>query len=316
MARITKLSDDLADYNYRRSWLEALGGFLTWKKAQGIAEQTYTDYNRHVRQFFTRNPDAWESDDALKATLYAYLSEDIKPATYNNRLVYLRTYLNWCVDNGYLNVNPIKNIKKKKDEGRAVKIDTEVLKQLLAQPDQRTFTGLRDYTLMLLTLDCGIRPKEALSLVPMDFNGLSYEIYVPPTVAKTRVSRTLHITDVTVTQIKKLLAVRPKDWGDDVPIFCTYEGKPLNRNTWGDRIEMYTKRIGVHIRPYDLRHAFSIEFLRGGANSFALQKTLGHTSMEMTRRYVNLIDDDLKEEHAKASPLNKLVNTTKRATKI
>lgn len=79
---------------------------------------------------------------------------------------------------------------------------------------------------------------------------------------------------------------------------------------------MYSDQLGVHIRPYDLRHAFSLEYILNGANAFALQKTLGHGGMEMTRRYVALANEDLKSEDAKSSPFNKLTATTKRNTVI
>ncbi|MEK3942492.1 MULTISPECIES: tyrosine-type recombinase/integrase [Paenibacillus] len=53
-------------------------------------------------------------------------------------------------------------------------------------------------------------------------------------------------------------------------------------------------RVLVFIsRPYDLRHAFSLEFIRNGALAFSLQRTLGHVDITMTKRYVALVDDDL-----------------------
>lgn len=312
--RITRIPDEVPEQF--RGWAEALGGFLTWKKAQGIAEQTYDDYNKHVRLFFKRFPDAWTSSSALKTSLFEYLAEDIKPPTFNNRLVYLRTFLNWCVKEGYIKENPIANIKKRKDEGRVVNIDEDVLRRLLELPDQKTFAGLRDYALILLTLDTGIRPKEALSLIPVDFNPQALEIYVAPEKAKTRVSRTLPISEVTAKAIKRLIAIRLPEWGDDVPIFCSWEGGKMTRHTWGDRIEYYSNKLGVHIRPYDLRHCFAINYLRGGASAFALQRTLGHADMKMTQRYVALLDDDLKADHTKASPLNRLLAEKKRITKL
>ncbi|AWB46970.1 integrase [Paenibacillus sp. CAA11] len=298
------------------TWEQALAGFLDYKTAQGISAQTYEDYDKHARLFFKRFPNAWNTPDNLTEGLYAHLSEEVKPATFNNRLIYLRTFLNWCVEKGIITHNPIANMKKRKDEGRVVAVDERILQKLLEMPDQSTFVGLRDYALILLTLDTGIRPKEALTLLPCDFNPASYEIYIPAKNAKTRISRTLPISDITLKTLKRLLAARPAEWGEEAPIFCTYEGRSLNRHTWGDRLEKYTRELGVHIRPYDLRHAFSLEYIRNGANSFALQKTLGHTSMEMTKRYVALVTDDLKAEHAKASPLNKLMKNTKRTTKI
>lgn len=312
MKRLTRISP----VGIASSWEELLYDFITYKRVQGISEQTASDYERHVKLFFKRYPDSWESPNQLKTGLHDYLREEIKPATFNNRLVYLRTFFKWCVENEFLNENPIANIKKRKDEGRVVNIDAEVLRKLLDMPDQKTFTGLRDYALILLTLDSGIRPKEALSLIPVDFNPRATEIYIPAKVAKTRVSRTLPISDPTVRAIRKLISVRPPEWGDETPIFCTWEGNQLTRHTWGDRIEYYSNKLGVHIRPYDLRHCFALEYLRGGASAFVLQRTLGHTDMKMTKRYISLLNDDLKVDHAKASPLNNLLSKTKRMKSI
>ncbi|RCX22880.1 site-specific recombinase XerD [Fontibacillus phaseoli] len=313
--RITRIPDEIPEQF--RGWAEALGGFLTWKKTQGISEQTYSDYDKHVRLFFKRFPDAWTSPAELKKAAYTHLSaEEIAAPTFNNRLVYLRTFLNWCVENGYAADNPIANIKKRKDEGRVVNIDAEILRELLTLPDQKTFTGLRDYSLILLTLDSGIRPKEALSLIPIDFNPQACEIYIAAKVAKTRVSRTLPISDHTAKAIRRLTAIRPADWSADVPIFCTWEGGRMTRHTWGDRIEAYSTKLGVHIRPYDLRHAFALEFLRGSGSPFALQRMLGHADMKMTQRYISLLDDDIKSDHTKASPLNRLITDKKRITKL
>ncbi|WP_228469590.1 tyrosine-type recombinase/integrase [Paenibacillus sp. JNUCC31] len=270
--------------------------------------------------FMSRYPDAWDSPHNLKSMLYEHLAQpDIAPATYNGRLVYLRTFLKWCVENNYIRENPLANLKKRREEGRRVSVDIEVLRELLKVPDQSTFVGLRDYALILLTLDTGIRPSEALALVPSNFRPKAREIHVTALTAKTRRSRDLPISDATIKAMNKLIRARPQGWADKVPIFCTYEGNALNRHVWGDRLERHSKEIGVHIRPYDLRHIYALESIRNGSSSFAVQKTLGHTTMEMTKRYVALINDDLKIEHAKTSPLNKIADEQpkrKRLTKL
>ncbi|WP_275591180.1 tyrosine-type recombinase/integrase [Paenibacillus sp. 19GGS1-52] len=171
---------------------------------------------------------------------------------------------------------------------------------------------MRDFALILLTLDTGIRPKEALSLRIPDFNANSQEIYITSEKAKTRVSRTLPISIPTIKAIQQLINVRPDIWSSSAPIFCTLEGKALNRHTWGDRLERYSKELGVHIRPYDLRHTFALEYIRNGANALILQKTLDHSDLTMTKRYVALTLNDLKDEHIKASPISKLLPETKR----
>ena len=70
---------------------------------------------------------------------------------------------------------------------------------------------------------------------------------------------------------------------------------------------MYAKRMGVKIRPYDLRHTFALQFLRNGGHALALQKMLGHADLTMTKRYVALAQQDIREQHAFASPLNTLL---------
>lgn len=62
-----------------------------------------------------------------------------------------------------------------------------------------------------------------------------------------------------------------------------------------------------------MRHVFALMFLRNGADAFSLQRMMGHTTMEMTRRYVNLAQSDVKEQHAQASPINKLMPMRNRA---
>lgn len=314
MRRATRVTDgNTAD----RAWQDFLEEFLYFKRVQGVSDQTADDYEKHVRLFFKRYPDAWDSSDKFKKSLYDHLAQDIRPATFNNRLIYLRTFIKWCNENGGKLENPLLNIKKRKDEGRVVNIDSEILHQLLELPDKRTFTGLRDYSLILLTLDTGIRPKEALSLLPCDFNPKAEEVYVPEKVAKTRVSRTLPLSKPTVRAIKRLLSTRLEEWDDEVPIFCSWEGRQMSRHTWGDRVEFYSKKLGVHIRPYDLRHAFALEYLRGGASPFVLQRTLGHSNISMTKRYVSLLDDDVRADHKKATPLNKLLlNNKGRAARL
>ncbi|MCM3175921.1 tyrosine-type recombinase/integrase [Paenibacillus sp. MER 99-2] len=303
-----------------RTWEECLTEFINWKKVQGLSKHTIGDYERSMTLFMSRYPEAWDSPHNLKSMLYEHLAQpDIAPATYNGRLVYLRTFLKWCVENNYIRDNPLTNLKKRREEGRRVSVDIEVLRELLKVPDQSTFTGLRDYALILLTLDTGIRPSEALALVPSNFRPQAREIHVTALTAKTRRSRDLPISDATIKAMNKLIRSRPLGWADKVPIFCTYEGNALNRHVWGDRLERHSKKIGVHIRPYDLRHIYALESIRNGSSSFAVQKTLGHSTMEMTKRYVALINDDLKVEHAKTSPLTKIADEKpkrKRLTKI
>jgi len=287
------------------TWEEALRDFLFWKQAQGLSQTTLEDYVIHVNRFFKRYPSNWQSEE-LKLSLMKYLSEDIKPATYNLRLAYLKSFFKWCVGEGYLENNYLKDFRKRKAAPRIVDVHEDTLKLLLELPDRSTFAGLRDYALIVLTLDTGIRPKEALSLTIQDIDLKYYAITITSDKAKTRTTRSLPILPLTAEVINRLIRSRHVDWDNEVPVFCSSEGIPLSRHTWGDRMELYSNKVGIKIRPYDLRHAFALLYLRYGGNAFGLMKTLGHQDMAMTRRYVNLSGEDLQGSHRIASPLNHL----------
>jgi site-specific recombinase XerD len=51
------------------------------------------------------------------------------------------------------------------------------------------------------------------------------------------------------------------------------------------------------------RHTFAVHYLRKGGSVFHLQKVLGHSTLEMTRRYANLLTEDLQAVHQKISLL-------------
>lgn len=244
------------------------------------------------------------------------MGEEIKPATYNIRRNYLKQFFSWCLSEGVFIENPCDSLKKRKDEGRVVKLDAEVLSELIALPNKKRFAGLRDYALILLTLDTGIRPKEAFSILISDVNFRSLEIYVRADVAKTKVARTLPISKITSQAISDLIQVRHKDWDNGIPVFCSSDGTWLKNDTWGDRLEMYCRELGVKIRPYDLRHAFALQFLRNGGHALALQRIMGHADLSMTRRYVALTDGDIRSQHYNASQLNTLITSRSRMRKI
>lgn len=160
----------------------------------------------------------------------------------------------------------------------------------------------------MLTLDTGIRPGEAFSLLAGDFNFKSLQVTVRKETAKTRSQRVLPILPATANAVRELILARHPAWKDSVPVFCTTEGRPMKINTWEDRMEMYSKKLGVKIRPYDLRHAFALTYIRNGGYELGLQRTLGHSTLAMTRRYVNLTSTDLREMNGLASPLNTLLS--------
>lgn len=298
------------------TWSDALEKYLTKRKAEGLRPTTLKAQRDTITLFFKRHPNAFDGYDELQDAVYAFLGEDVKASTYNYRVTYLKTFIDFCVDCGVYSVNPLEGFKKRRADGRIVQIDQETLKRLLELPNKKTYAGLRDYALLLLTLDTGIRPKEAFALLKDDINLRSCEVYIRADVSKTKISRTLPISPMTARVIEKLMDNRHPDWKDDVPVFCTYEGKPFSIYRWNERLQVYSKHLGVHIRPYDLRHTFALYFLRNGGHALALQRMMGHSDLSMTKRYVALTDGDIRQQHDMASPAMRLVQQSKRVRKV
>lgn len=295
------------------TWEEALEQFLFWKKAQGKSERTRSDYRKIVSLFFKRYPCSFED---LKNNVFLFMGQDVMPATYNLRLVNLKAFFKWCIEEEFLKENPLEGFKRKKTDDRIVDIKKEALVSLISSPDKKTFSGLRDYVLVLLTLDTGIRPGEAFQTLLSDINLGSLEVHIRAEVAKARKSRTLIISPVTAGAIKKLIGARHPDWKSNVPVICTADGTIFNVFRWGERLDKYAKKIGIKLNPYDLRHAFALEFLRNGGNILALQRILGHTDLTMTKRYVAFTEGDMRKQHELASPLNTLLPQKNRLRKI
>jgi integrase len=110
-------------------WEEDLHYFLIFKAAEGRSERTIRDYQGHVRRFFKRFPNSFQPGTIIRQSVLAYLSDSVKPATYNLRYTNLKVFFEWCGEEGYLpkDFNPFRGLKKKKAEARIVRIPKDVL---------------------------------------------------------------------------------------------------------------------------------------------------------------------------------------------
>ena len=103
--------------------------------------------------------------------------------------------------------------------------------------------------------------------------------------------------------IWRYLAGRQDDNAGD-PLFVTGTGSAFDRRYLGIVFRRIGDRAGVHFTPHQLRHTFAIQYLRNGGDPYTLLAVLGHSTMEMTRRYLHLAQIDLDEGLKRASPVD------------
>ena len=93
--------------------------FIFFKKAQGLAKRTMKDYNNTFSRFEKYYTEDVINVEAIKFALLEMFDKlsNGAPATFNVPFSNLMCFFNWCVDNEYMQKNPLKiiGLKKKKD---------------------------------------------------------------------------------------------------------------------------------------------------------------------------------------------------------
>ena len=224
----------------------------------------------------------------------------------NTRLWALRAFFNFLHKHKHIPANPMENIKLLKDRKRVIPTFTkEQLNKLFRQPDLKTFTGVRDYTIMMLLLETGIRVNELSGLTLADVRWEDNLICIRN--AKSYRERLVPIQKEMKQQLKKYVSIR--GYVESDALFVTIDGTELTRRSIQTRVEKYGVQAnikGVRCSCHTFRHTFAKLSVQQGANIFELQTILGHTSMEIVKTYVNLFGVDVRESHKKFSPLKVL----------
>ena len=90
-------------------------------------------------------------------------------------------------------------------------------------------------------------------------------------------------------------------------VLGTRKGCRLDRHVMARDVKLLCKRLGFDPPArtlHSFRHTFAVNYLRRGGSVFHLQKVLGHSTLEMTRRYANLMTEDLQAVHQRLSLLS------------
>ncbi|WP_198158010.1 tyrosine-type recombinase/integrase [Paenibacillus sp. P22] len=226
-------------------------------------------------------------------------------ATINKLIRGWRAFFNWVHTEGYVDTNPFNGIGTIKAEKRIIETFSDAqLKAILAAPNRSTFTGYRDYTIMMTLLDTGVRISELAGIRMFDIDWKARHILV---YGKGRKERLVPFSRTLEKALRTYLEVRGVLETDN--LFVNIDNNPFKVRGIQETIADYGKEArikGVRCSPHTFRHTFAKLYIMNGGDAFSLQKILGHTSLEIVRMYVNLFGTDVNAQHAKFSPLDRL----------
>jgi integrase/recombinase XerD len=250
------------------------------------------------------------TQEHIRENVIAYMRQQkgLRIVTINTRLRALRAFFNYLYKAKQIPHNPFDGITLLKDRKTVIATFTaEQLNKLFKQPDFRTFTGVRDYTILMLLLETGIRANELVGISLPDI--LWEDDLIVIRQAKSYRQRQVPITKPMRQQLKKYLAIRGSLETD--ALFVTVDNNPLSKRGLQNQIKKYGNDAeikGVRCSPHTFRHTFAKLSVQNGANIFELQVILGHTSFEIVKTYVNLFGNDMRDRHKEFSPLKMLNN--------
>jgi integrase/recombinase XerD len=161
----------------------------------------------------------------------------------------------------------------------------------------------RLHLLTLFLLDTGCRISEALTLRVRD---IDFDNLLVTLDGKGRKQRVVPFS----FELRKAMFRYCKDTKRTVEelLFASRTETVLSRNNVLRDVKLLCKELGFEPPRRTLhafRHTFAVNYLRRGGSVFHLQKVLGHSSLEMTRRYANLVTADLQAMHERVSLLAK-----------
>lgn len=246
--------------------------------------------------------------DIVKKNLILYCREELelKPRTINMRLCSLKLLHMFLVSEGYLKENPLKNISYLDTPQNLIQsFSDEQIALLLRIPKQNTFTGLRDFTIMLLLLETGCRVSELANIKISDINLTSGYIKVMGKGAK---ERNIPIQSNFKKVLRKYLFHRGEL--DHEFLFITVDNNPLKVRAIQERMDVIGEKAGLksvmRTSPHIWRHTFARKYIVNGGDVFSLKSILGHNHWQMVHHYVNLFGSDVFKKHQQFSPVQNM----------
>ena len=289
----------------RTTFTEAENAFYKHCRLKNLRPQTITYYKEDLTYFHGKTGVRY-ADEITQAVFDGFILNELeagkKTTSLNTRIRGLRVFFTFCAEREYM--KPIHPKLMKVDEEIKEPYTEAELRKLLKKPTSNRWTEWRTWAAINFLISTGNRASTVINMKIGDINFEDMTIHLKQ--VKNRHQQFIPLSPA----LKEVLDdyLKTWEWTTDDYLFSSYEGKCLNVRSFQGAIGRYNISRGVTKTSIHLfRHTFAKNFILAGGGMVQLQALLGHSTMDMTRHYVNLYGLDLQRDYARLNPLDNLL---------
>lgn len=229
----------------------------------------------------------------------------LSPFTIVKEIKILRGFGTWLEREGF--ANPFDDLAVPKLPRYVVEVlSTNEIETLLASINPKTENGGRQYAIVMLMLDAGLRIGEVAEARLPNLNMERRQLKVMGKGQKERIVPFGQRTAQALMRYIHMHRAKPRREEFD-QIFLASDGEPMTRNS----LEHVVRRLRIgsgitRLHAHLLRHTFAVNYLGNGGDLRTLQMIMGHESLVVTQRYLHLSTQMVQARYDDNSPMDKL----------
>ena len=256
----------------------------------------------HIRQFIQllMNTKSMENNPRVPTQ-----KTMLTPNTIRAYVRIIKQFFRWCVNEELLDASPSVRLSQPKIPTYVITTFTpEQIEQMLATCDLKTPMGFRNYVMLLVLLDTGMRVAELCTLTVEDVHERYVKVF-----GKGRKEREIGLHP----EVSKLLWKyihkyrKPIERTTETKVFIGYHGFPLTPDGARFILDTIKEKCGlenVRVSPHTFRHTFAKMYLERGGELFKLSREMGHSGVRVTENYLKDFNStEARKDHTDFSPV-------------
>ncbi|MCF2675675.1 tyrosine-type recombinase/integrase [Pseudoflavonifractor phocaeensis] len=240
--------------------------------------------------------DVNEIDDVTLGTVRQFtkfMTDAGRKGTYINGLLKtLKSFLQYCYEEGYGGFNTKRNFKWCKEERPVITaFSPSDVRQMLQNCKGYDFISIRDKAVLTLLFETGIRCWELCCIQKEDIHDDFIVIK-----GKNHKQRVVPITPILQKAFLRYEAAAENYFtlkSTDNYYFLSFHGRQLTNSAVEHIVKRHGRGIeGVRVSPHTCRHFFAQQQIKLGTDLYTISRLLGHENIRITQTYLNSLRDD------------------------